>query len=143
MQGKDTKKSKLGCLTDDINKNSGGIYMLKKLTNILIVIFVLTVCFPSNSHNAIASAKDKSSIPITTINAAQTTVAELNLPALTQWILDDPTNTLYAISTENKVLYFINAATMTIEKSLELARSPTDIIKDNGNLYIALDDIKK
>lgn len=117
--------------------------MLKKLTNILIVIFVLTICFASNSYNAIASAKDKSSFLITAINATQPAVAKLNIPALTQWILDESTNTLYAISKENKTLYFINAATMTIEKSLELTGSPTDIVKDNGNLYVALDDIKK
>lgn len=140
--------------------------MFKRVTGILIVIFMITIFFPASltkvlgatndrvfisTHlqesltKAFGAAKHKSSnlSALSTGSITQAVTKELSIPTLTQWILDEPTNTLYAISQGNKTLYFINAATMEIEKSLTLNGGPTDIIKDSGKLYITLDDINQ
>lgn len=142
------------------------MFMFKRVTGILIVIFMITIFFPASltkvlgatndrvfisTHlqesltKAFGAAKHKSSnlSALSTGSITQAVTKELSIPTLTQWILDEPTNTLYAISQGNKTLYFINAATMEIEKSLTLNGSPTDIIKDSGKLYITLDDINQ
>ncbi|MGL5354822.1 MAG: dockerin type I domain-containing protein, partial [Clostridium sp.] len=62
---------------------------------------------------------------------------------LTEWILDEASNTLYGISKDDKALFFMNAKTLNIEKSISFTSNPTDIIKDGSNLYIALDDINQ
>jgi uncharacterized repeat protein (TIGR02543 family) len=73
---------------------------------------------------------------------ALTATKELKVSTeLTQWVLDEPTNTLYAISETGRKLDFINAATMTVDKSLSFTGKPTDVIKENGKLYVAIDDI--
>ncbi|MES9683445.1 hypothetical protein ABWK22_11090, partial [Gottfriedia acidiceleris] len=59
---------------------------------------------------------------------------------LTKWVLDEPTQILYGISTDDKSLLFINSQTLNLEKVINFACNPTDIIKDNGKLYVALDD---
>lgn len=142
------------------------MFMFKRVTGILIVIFMITIFFPASltkvlgatndrvfisTHlqesltKAFGAAKHKSSnlSALSTGSITQAVTKELSIPTLTQWILDEPTNTLYAISQGNKTLYFINAATMEIEKSLTLNGGPTDIIKDSGKLYITLDDINQ
>lgn len=55
-------------------------------------------------------------------------------------MLNETANTLYGISNDDKALFFINADTLNLEKSFTFPCSPTDIIQDGGNLYIALDD---
>jgi uncharacterized protein YjdB/Leucine-rich repeat (LRR) protein len=62
---------------------------------------------------------------------------------LSQWVLDEPSNTLYAISNTDKTLLFVNASTLNIDKTLTLEAAPTDIIKDSRKLYIALDSVNK
>lgn len=99
--------------------------MKKKLSVILLVLFIAIQLLPVQVKAATASKELKIS------------------SELTQWILDKPTNTLYAISEIGKKLIFINATTMSIEKTLTLNGRPTDIIKDNGKLYIALFDLKQ
>ncbi|NRT80929.1 InlB B-repeat-containing protein [Clostridium beijerinckii] len=75
---------------------------------------------------------------------ASTVSTELKVSSeLTQWVLDEPTNTLYAISETGKNLIFINATTMSIEKNLPLNGGPTDIIKDNGKLYVAIANLSQ
>lgn len=99
--------------------------MRKKLSVILLVLFIVLQLLPLQ------------------VNAA-TVPKELKISSeLTEWVLDEPTNTLYAISEIGKKLIFINATTMRIEKTLTFNGRPTDIIKDNGNLYIALDESKQ
>lgn len=116
--------------------------MFKRFKIILLVILMITIQFPSSMIKAYDNINSKSSIS-TKESTTQVITSELSIPSLTQWVLDEPTNTLYSISKDNKTLYFINAATMKVEKSSTLAGSPTDIIKDNGKLYIALDDTKQ
>lgn len=137
--------------------------MFKRFITIVIVIFTIITWGPSSFSKVHAVTKDRSSISIqfppslskvlgtekdkssisTTESTIQTITTELNITSLTQWVLDEPTNTLYAISQLNKALYFINATTMKIEKSLSLTGSPTDIIKDSSKLYITLYDINQ
>lgn len=99
--------------------------MRKKLSILLLILFIAIQLSPLQ-------------VKASTISNELKTSSEL-----TQWILDEPTNTLYAISKTGKNLIFINSTTMSIEKNLNLNGSPTDIIKDNGKLYIALDDINQ
>ncbi|MDP4144000.1 MAG: IPT/TIG domain-containing protein [Bacillota bacterium] len=137
--------------------------MFKKFTVIFTIIFMAAVWFAPSFTNAIAATNDRPSISIqipksftkalgaknkkssisTTGITPHTSSIELNISSLTQWVLDESTNTLYAISQDNKTLYFINATTMKTEKSIIFNGSPTDIIKDSGNLYITLDDLKQ
>lgn len=99
--------------------------MRKKLSVILLVLFIVMQLLPLQ------------------VNAA-TVSKELKISSeLTEWVLDEPANTLYAISEKGKNLMFINATTMSIEKTLTLNGGPTDIIKDNGKLYIAIDESKQ
>ncbi len=96
--------------------------MKKKLSFILLVLFIATLLSPLR------------------VNASTVSNELRTNSELTQWVLDEPTNTLYAISKTSKNLIFINSVTMNIEKTLTFNGTPTDIIKDNGKLYIALDD---
>ncbi|OPJ58123.1 hypothetical protein [Clostridium chromiireducens] len=99
--------------------------MKRKLSVILLALFIVIQLLPLQVN-------------------ASTVSKELKVSSeLTQWVLDEPTNTLYAISETGKSLIFINAATMSIEKDVTLNGRPTDIIKDNGKLYIALDNINQ
>ena len=99
--------------------------MKRKLSVILLALFIVIQLLPLQVN-------------------ASTVSKELKVSSeLTQWVLDEPTNTLYAISETGKNLIFINAATMSIEKDVTLNGRPTDIIKDNGKLYIALDNINQ
>lgn len=99
--------------------------MRKKLSIILLVLLILIQLSPLQVN-------------------ASTVSNELKISSeLTEWVLDEPTNTLYAISESGKNLIFINATTMNIEKNLTLNGRPTDIIKDNGKLYIALDELNQ
>lgn len=91
--------------------------MRKKLSAILLILFIVIQLSPLQ-------------VKASTISNELKTSSEL-----TQWVLDEPTNTLYAISKTGKNLIFINSDTMSIEKNLTLNGSPTDIIKDNGKLY--------
>jgi hypothetical protein len=100
--------------------------MLKKLSIILLTLLITLVQIPSLK----ASALDGTS--------------ELKVDSvLTQWTLDEPKNTLYAISQSGKKLFFINATTMKVEKTLAFNGNPTDIIKENGKLYVSLGDINQ
>ncbi|MDF2885219.1 MAG: hypothetical protein K0R54_5791, partial [Clostridiaceae bacterium] len=99
--------------------------MRKKLSVLLLILFIVIQLSPLQVKASTVSNELKTS------------------SELIQWVLDEPTNTLYAISKTGKNLIFINSATMSIEKTLTLNGSPTDIIKDNGKLYIALDDINQ
>jgi uncharacterized repeat protein (TIGR02543 family) len=95
--------------------------MLKKLTAVLLVLCILLIQLPPLQVDALVVTN------------------ELKISSeLTQWVLDEPTNTLYGVSAVDKALFFINAETLNLEKSLTFASSPTDIIKDSGNLYVAL-----
>jgi hypothetical protein len=117
----------------------GGVLMFKKVTVILLVIFMTIIQIQPQLAEATGVTNDKSFIS-TTDSTTRATSTESNIPLLTQWVLDESTNTLYAISQGNKTLYFINATTLVVEKSLTFTGGPTDIIKDNGKLYITLDD---
>jgi uncharacterized repeat protein (TIGR02543 family) len=100
--------------------------MIKKLMAILLTLCIILMQLPPLQVDALAVTN------------------ELKISAeLTQWVLDEPTHTLYAISETGKNLLFINSTTMNIEKSLTLSGNPTDIIKDNGRLYVALDNMKQ
>lgn len=100
--------------------------MIKKLSVILLALLVMLFQLPSLKANA------------------SDAVIELKInTSLTEWILDEPTNTLYAISYSGKNLIFFNATTMNIEKTLAFNGTPTDIIKDDGKLYVALGDINQ
>lgn len=70
----------------------------------------------------------------------ETTVLDLT-SKLDHWILEEGSNTLYAISSESKALFFINKNTLNIEKSITFTSAPTDIIKDEGKIYVAINDI--
>ena len=59
---------------------------------------------------------------------------------LTQWVIDDEKNIIYAISQKDKALFFISSKTLNITNVIRFKSGPTDITLDNGNLYIALDD---
>ncbi len=59
---------------------------------------------------------------------------------LTKWVYNGDTQMLYAISNNDKALFFINKKTLNIEKTIRLKSQPTDIIIDDGFLYVALDD---
>lgn len=137
--------------------------MVKRFTGVLIVIFMITMCFPPTLTKVIGATNNRASIStrlqksltkvleainhksssLSTESATQAITKELSIPSLTQWVLNEPTNTLYAISEVNKTLYFINAGTMQIEKSLTFNGGPTDIINDSGKLYITIDDVNQ
>ena len=83
------------------------------------------------------------SLPLIQVKSL-TGINELKITTpLTQWTLNEATNSLYAISEAGKCLLFINANTLAIDNNLPLVGSPTDIIQENGKLYIALDSINK
>jgi Leucine-rich repeat (LRR) protein/subtilisin family serine protease len=60
-----------------------------------------------------------------------------------QWVQDDTSKTLYAISDKDKALFFINSKTLNMENVLRFTSQPTDIKVDYGNLYIAFDDVNQ
>ncbi|UPM56215.1 YncE family protein [Gottfriedia acidiceleris] len=100
--------------------------MLRKLRIVLLIFSIFLTYFPP-----------------TQVTAA-TNVNQLSIgSSLTKWILDDPSNTLYSISSTDKKLFFINSSSLTIDKTLTLEGAPTDIIKSDGNLYVAIDSLKQ
>lgn len=81
-------------------------------------------------------------LPQSKANAGGASKKQLQVDAeLTEWILDENENMLYAISKSGKSLLFINATTMQLEKKVKLPGGPTDFILEDGTLYIALDSI--
>ena len=99
--------------------------MRKKLSVLLLVMFIAFELLPLQVN-------------------ASTIPKELKITSeLTELVLDEPTNNLYGISETGKNLIFINATTMSIEKNLPLNGSPTDIIKDNGEIYIAIANLSQ
>ncbi|MHB8961834.1 MAG: S8 family serine peptidase [Saccharofermentanales bacterium] len=62
---------------------------------------------------------------------------------LTQWVLDDSGNTLFAISKAGGSLLCINPLTLQTEKTVALGGGPTDIICSEDKLYIALNDVNR
>ena len=69
---------------------------------------------------------------------------ELGLSSkITKWIIDGQTNTLYAISERDRALFFINLETLDIENTIRFVSSPSDILLDNGKIYIALNNINQ
>jgi Leucine-rich repeat (LRR) protein len=57
---------------------------------------------------------------------------------LKDWVLDDATDTLFAISLTDKALFFIDAVTLDILETIRFRSAPTDIVVDNGKLYVPL-----
>lgn len=73
---------------------------------------------------------------------AQNYAGSIEMPMtsnLTQWVLDEKNNILFAISESPNVLLCINALTLATEKTIPLEAAPTDIILSNGELFLALD----
>ncbi|MCM3125062.1 MULTISPECIES: YncE family protein [unclassified Mesobacillus] len=62
--------------------------------------------------------------------------------SLADWIFDQQTNQIYAVTAEGN-LQILSAATLQLEKSVSLQGRPSDIKKVNNELYIALPDTKK
>ncbi|MFL0246865.1 S8 family serine peptidase [Candidatus Clostridium stratigraminis] len=79
----------------------------------------------------VSSSGIKTDSNITTLNIGS---------AITNWVKDNDTNTLCAISKNDKALYFINDKTLNVDKTLFFASGPTDIKLANNKLYISLDD---
>ncbi|WP_205694173.1 InlB B-repeat-containing protein [Clostridium sp. JN-9] len=112
--------------------------------------FTFQGCDTSNvidKNNVISLISGNAVNPIqNTEQSTQTTpsMSKLEMKSkLIKWVLNEPTNTLCGISKDDKALFFINAETLNLEKSITFPSSPTDIIQDGGNLYIALDDINE
>ncbi|MGG0177572.1 YncE family protein [Gottfriedia acidiceleris] len=100
--------------------------MLRKIWIVLLIFSISLTFFPHTQA------------------AAATNVNQLSIgSSLTKWVLDDPSKKLYAISSEDKKLFFINSSSLTIDKTLTLGGAPTDIIKSDGNLYVAIDSLKQ
>lgn len=97
-----------------------------------------------DSSNLISLISGKPATPIQNTEQSTQINSGMNLlpmeSKLIKWVLNEKQDTLYGISKDDKALFFINAQTLDLEKSLIFTSSPTDIIEDGGNLYIALDD---
>jgi len=100
--------------------------MIKKIGFVLLILVVISIGLPSTKADA-------------TINSLE---LKLN-SGISQWEVDEASKTIYAISETSNYMYFINSTTLVLEKSLKLSAKPTNIIKDNGQLYVTLDGINK
>lgn len=84
---------------------------------------------------AAVTSNQKNSVQInSSINKVQ-----LN-SSITKWVNDDANHKIYAISSVGKCLYFIDQQTLSVESRIDFSGPPTDIVEENGKLYIALDD---
>lgn len=117
------------------NKDNGSIKSFNDSNNLI------------NSNNVISLISGNQTSPVQTVTQSEKINAGMSTldmrSKLIQWVLDEPTNTLYGISKDDKALFFVNAATLNLEKSLTFTSSPTDIIQDDGKLYVALDDVNQ
>ena len=108
---------------------------------------IAKISSPSETINAYDIIAQVSGIPAAEVPSVTESVetgieGELSLDMiseLTQWVEDDESDTLFAISEANKALFFIDAATLTIEKTIRFTSGPTDIEMGGGKLYIPLD----
>ncbi|MDO5294863.1 MAG: InlB B-repeat-containing protein [bacterium] len=60
--------------------------------------------------------------------------------SLDEWMLVEDKNVLLACSKKDRALFFINAGTLNLESSILFKSAPTDMILDEGLLYVALAD---
>lgn len=101
--------------------------MKKLVTNILVLLFTLTML-----------------IPIRPVKAATTNIATgTSTISITDWVIDTNSNTIAAITNLEKKLVFFNATTLKQESYIPLPGIPTDIIQDGDKIYIALDTINQ
>lgn len=69
--------------------------------------------------------------------ASQAAAATLT-QTLTDWVLDEATGYLYAISKDTGKLLFIRTSDLTVEREIVIGTAPTDIDLQAGKLYIPL-----
>ncbi len=97
-----------------------------------------------NGDNVIGLIDGTKSTPIpTTVTSTVTSDSERTLPMtseLTKWVYDDNSGMLYAISKQDKAVFFIDKKTFGIKKTIILKSQPTDIISEGNSLFIAMDD---
>jgi fibronectin type 3 domain-containing protein len=71
-------------------------------------------------------------------------VKSLSIPsAITQWITDNDNPDLFAISSSDKALLFIDAVSFNLLKTIRFVSSPSDILLIGSDLYISLPDINQ
>lgn len=99
-------------------KNSYTLVVTDPAGNSTTLYFSLTKSYPGNTEVAV-------------------------MTELSDWILDETSNTLFAITKTGNELFCIDATTLEIINTIILEHMATDIIIDNGKLYVSLDAAKK
>ncbi|MDO5521818.1 MAG: InlB B-repeat-containing protein [bacterium] len=98
---------------------------MKKRLSIILVALFMAILLPNQ------------------VKAAQNTKeVEISQP-LSDWIVDEATNTIYGLSISEKSLLFIDATTLEEQETLYLGLEPVDMIKDDNMIYISLKSTKK
>lgn len=110
--------------------------MGKKITTlVLLTIFLVTMILPIRYAKALTKYENETT---PSASSATSNVTEVKANSeLTNWVLDEGKNTLYAISYSEKKLLVINAKTLAVENSIIFNGYSTDIVKDNGSLYVS------
>jgi hypothetical protein len=62
---------------------------------------------------------------------------------LIDWVYDETTDYVYAISNETNRLLYINASTLNVDKEILVGSAPSDVDLVNGKLYVALSGATK
>ncbi|SFT21931.1 S-layer homology domain-containing protein [Paenibacillus sp. BC26] len=103
----------------------------RKTTLLLFVLALLNPLFIWGDRQGIAHAD--------AANQGAEPAASLTLNApLTDWEYDENANLIYAIAKTSNKLYFIDAQTLQIKKELLVGSMPSDIVRYNNELYVAL-----
>ncbi|MFS0674961.1 S-layer homology domain-containing protein [Ornithinibacillus sp. 179-J 7C1 HS] len=92
-----------------------------------------------DSYNKTLHKKDYSSLP-TTLTSKVYEVKNYKLPinqSVTDWVLDETSKKIYAISLESNVLYTIDSLTMEVLDTQYIGSRPSDIDLVNGKLYVS------
>ncbi|MGL5084688.1 MAG: hypothetical protein ACRC68_03065, partial [Clostridium sp.] len=96
---------------------------MKKITTLaLLTIFLVTMILPVKSVKAITT--ENNGVDFTISNTVSNMTESKINEEVTNWVLDESGNTLYAISSSEKKLLFINDQTLAVENRLNLNGNP-------------------
>jgi len=98
----------------------------------LLALVLLLTQFLSPLNNNLVSASPQEPAP---------TPVSLSLPGkeITQWQLDESAGYIYAISRTANQLLFIRYSDMTVQKTINIGSTPTDLVVDDGKIYVGLE----
>lgn len=126
--------------------DTGALYLYDQ-TNACVVLYQSAASAPTAAQVVLlVSGVPAATIPSVTTGQPTGSPGETSLAmksSLTNWLQDDSTNTLYAVSGSAKALFFINSVTLGVEKTVFLPSAPTDLCLSAGKLYVNMEQAQQ